>query len=117
MAGFGGFTDEEIFRLKMQGEGLNFAEAERIEPMKKASINNTGKRGKPREKLRTRQANSKSNTTTVKEGAHTSPTGMTMTNESSIKEQKPAEDTAVDVKTEVEKPHEVKVVMEPERYF
>ncbi|XP_028394600.1 RAB6-interacting golgin-like isoform X2 [Dendronephthya gigantea] len=61
MAGFSGFTDEEIQRFKTQGESTGSNRSEKQEPIKKAAINPAGKRSRTREKIRSKSTNSKQN--------------------------------------------------------
>lgn len=61
MAGFSGFTDEEIQRFKTQGESTCYDKNAKQEPIKKAAINSTGKRSRTREKSRSRLTNTKQN--------------------------------------------------------
>lgn len=115
MAGFSGFTDEEIFRLKMQGQGLNQGEKERREPVKKALINSSGKRGKSREKIRTRQTDSRCNSTHAEEEPSTSPTKCRRNEAVKKPDENLMNDKVLDEKKSVEKAREVEVIMEPEK--
>ena len=113
MAGFSGFTEEDIRRFKMQGRTADFDGDTRQEPIKKAAINPTGKRSRPREKIRTKSSNSKSSN--GKAVATEGEKNAVKKERSVVPEAKHEEAAAEETKVE-EKPREVEVVMEPEKY-
>ena len=109
MAGFSGFTDEEIRRFKTIGESVDSSENAKQEPIKKAAINSAGKRARPREKIRTKSRDSKpkpklsdQETIVVKEQAV-------------VEAESKQEDLVTEEKKVEEKPREVEVVMEDEK--
>ena len=111
MAGFSGFTDEDIRRFKMQGDATSFEENTKPEPIKKAAINSAGKRSRPREKIRTKSSNSKPSGKQPDVDKKAAKERAVHAVESEPKqEQIVAEETKVE-----EKPREVEVVMEPEK--
>ena len=109
MAGFSGFTDEEIRRFKTIGESVDSSENAKQEPIKKAAINPAGKRARPREKIRTKSRDSKpkpklsdQETIVVKEQAV-------------VEAESKQEELVSEEKKVEEKPREVEVVMEDEK--
>lgn len=104
MAGFSGFSEEEVRRFKMQRESVDYNENARQEPIKKAAINPSGKRSRPREKIRTKSSNSKPNGKVPKEHVVPDPSPESKQQEIVSEE-----------KTVEEKPREIEVIMEPEK--
>ncbi len=113
MAGFSGFTEEDIRRFKMQRESIDFDDNTRQEPIKKAAINTSGKRSRPREKIRTKSSNSKPNGKAVK--APDSEKKPVRKEHTAVPESK-QEETVTEEKRVEERPREIEVIMEPEKY-
>lgn len=106
MAGFTGFSEAEIRRFKIQAENCGSEEKTTQEPIKKAAINSSEKRSKPREKIRKKSGNKRhlnapSESTAIK----TNVNAAELKQDDIFREKRMAE----------EKPREVEVVMEPEK--
>ena len=114
MAGFSGFTEEDIRRFKMQGGTTDFDDDTKKEPIKKAAMNPAGKRSRPREKIRTKSSNSKSNGKAITDKGDTEK--KTVKKEQVVEPEVNHEETVVEEKKAEEKPREIEVVMEPEKY-
>ena len=110
MAGFSGFTDEEIRRFKTIGESVDSSENAKQEPIKKAAINSAGKRARPREKIRTKSRDSKP----VKPKLSDQET-IVVKEQAVVEAESKQEELVTEEKKVEEKPREVEVVMEDEK--
>lgn len=110
MAGFSGFTDEEIRRFKTIGETVDCGDNARQEPVKKSGINPAGKRTRPREKIRTRSRDSKPIKTKPAE-----PETTVVKQQAVVEAESKQEELVTEGKKVEKKPRQVEVVMEDEK--
>ena len=109
MAGFSGFTDEEIRRFKTIGESVDSSENAKQEPIKKAAINSAGKRARPREKIRTKSRDSKPKPKLSDQET------IVVKDQAVVESESKQEELVTEEKKVEEKPREVEVVMEDEK--
>ena len=109
MAGFSGFTDEEIRRFKTIGESVDSSENAKQEPIKKAAINSAGKRARPREKIRTKSRDSKPKPKLSDQET------IVVKDQGVVESESKQEELVTEEKKVEEKPREVEVVMEDEK--